>query len=107
MIPMLHQFYYWPGLAKDVKNHIRFCEECQQGKKFVKKKRIPMKFPTTVHMDIVGPIQKSNGPARYIVTMLDRFSRWLEAVVTSTISVEIIAKIFYEQWVCRFGIPNF
>ena len=37
--------------------------------------------------------------------MIDRFSRWLEAVPISNINSDTITKMFIHHWVARFGIP--
>ncbi|WP_431190247.1 integrase catalytic domain-containing protein, partial [Escherichia coli] len=55
-------------------------------------------------MDIVGPWPPSSG-YRYILTMIDRFSRWPEAVPLDNISAESVARAFVTHWVSRFGIP--
>ena len=38
--------------------------------------------------------------------MIDRFTRWMEAVPLASISAEIIAKQFFSTWVSRYGVPE-
>ena len=38
--------------------------------------------------------------------MIDRFSRWPEAVPLKEISADIIATGFYANWIVRFGAPS-
>ena len=64
-----------------------------------------------VHMDIVGPLESSFGvngetqPFRYVVTFIDRFTRWIEAQPVSGISAQEVAQAFITTWVSRFGVP--
>ena len=64
---------------------------------------------TTVHMDIVGPLETSRNynrdgiSYRYLVTFIDRYTKWVEAVPTSGISAEEIAFAFVNIWVCHWN----
>ena len=70
-----------------------------------------MKFPSTsrfriVHIDIVGPLIPSSTGKRFILTMMDRFTRWPHAVPISNISAPTVARVFYYSWVCNYGCPD-
>ena len=103
--------YYWPYQKKSVDEFVRGCQQCQLNKVRPKIPRNLVKFPKTdrfrtVHIDIVGPMERSKRGSLYIVTMMDRFSRWLEAVPVRNITATNIAIVFYKNWVCRFGVPD-
>ncbi|KAL1109903.1 hypothetical protein AAG570_014137 [Ranatra chinensis] len=55
-----------------------------------------------VDLDIIGPLPPSRGKA-YCLTMIDRCTRWPEAVPIRETSAETIARAFYERWISRFG----
>lgn len=38
--------------------------------------------------------------------MLDRFSRWVEAVPLIEVSAQTVAKAFFNSWISRFGTPK-
>ena len=61
---------------------------------------------TNVHIDLVGFLSPSEG-SRYCLTMIDRFSRWPEAVPLADISAEMVARAFYNQWISRYGAPAY
>jgi cleavage and polyadenylation specificity factor subunit 1 len=55
---------------------------------------VPSKKFNHVHVDIVGPLPPSARREKYILTMIDRTSRWPEAVPMTDITAEKCADSF-------------
>ncbi|KAA3680865.1 uncharacterized protein DEA37_0003115 [Paragonimus westermani] len=72
----------------------------------------PLKtFPTPddrfehVHLDLVGPFSPSRSYTN-LLTCIDRFTRWPEAIPLSNTSTVSVARAFVEYWVAHYGCPS-
>ncbi|XP_065213391.1 uncharacterized protein LOC135840687 isoform X1 [Planococcus citri] len=102
--------YIWPGINQDVRLWAKACQPCQKNKTSRHTHSPYQPLPLSdkldhVHIDIVGPLAESNGK-KYLLTMIDRFSRWCEYIPIRNIEAETVARKFFEEWVCRYGVPK-
>ena len=58
-------------------------------------------------IDIIGEIRPnaSNGH-KYIVVVIDYFSRWIEVESFGTLKAKQMAKFIEKSLICRYGVPH-
>jgi cleavage and polyadenylation specificity factor subunit 1 len=108
---LIAQRFVWHRMRKDVAEWCRACTACQLAKIHVHAKAPVTRIPVTstpfdqVHVDIVGPLPPSRGYS-YLFTVIDRHSRWPEALPMKSIAAEECAQTFLHGWVSRYGVPT-
>ena len=58
-----------------------------------------------VHPDMMGPLPESNSRNKYIVVMVDQYSKWVEIQTLKNISAETTACTAVDQFFTKFGYP--
>ena len=102
---------FWPGMYQEVDEFVSSCTKCLQFKL-----RPPDSYPSyhikcterwrVLHMDIVGPFPQSNNRNEYVLTMIDRFTRWVCLVPLSSITSYDVSTALFTKWICQFGLPE-
>ena len=71
---------------KDIREWVRSCLNCQKNKviRHIKPKPTPFEAPDErfqiIHMDIVGPFPTTKDGYKYLLTVICRFTKWVEAL---------------------------
>ncbi|RDX84297.1 Tf2-8, partial [Mucuna pruriens] len=57
-------------------------------------------------VDILGPFPPALGQVKYLILVIDYFTKWIEAKVVATISAERIKHFYWKNIICHFGLPT-
>jgi transposase InsO family protein len=102
--------FVWPLMAKQITQWAAECLPCQRAKTVVHAQPPAAAIPVPTHrfthinVDIVGPLPVSAGYT-HLLTIIDRSSRWPEAVPLSSTTAAACASAFFHHWISRFGVP--
>ena len=102
--------FVWPSIRQDVTKWARECLHCQRSKVLkhttppIGDFEVPNKRFEHLNLDLVT-LTPSNG-YKYLLTIVDRFSRWPTAIPIKDIAVNTILDAFAHGWVATFGVPS-
>ena len=106
----------WPGVEENnVKQYVHACSICQKIHSSVIKApdmlSTAVQFPNdTIFIDFVGPLQPApfhGRDCRYILTVVDRFTRWCELTPLPDDTARSAAEALFESWICEVvGSPR-
>ncbi|KAJ6840833.1 uncharacterized protein M6B38_118890 [Iris pallida] len=108
----LHRMgYYWPTMVADTIDYARKYQACQVHVDFILQ---PSEFlhPTVAswpfkawRMDIIGPITlPSSQGHRFILAIIDYFSKWAEAVPLAEVKTSNVISFLTHHVIYRFGL---
>ena len=109
---VLRQGYYRPTILKDTTDLVKKCRICQEQAKI---SRLPSEPLTSITspwpfqqwgLDILGPLPIGKGQCKFVIIVLDYFTKWAEAEPLATITKQKIRNFVWRAIVCRFGIPR-
>jgi hypothetical protein len=106
------QGFYWSKAASDAAELVQKCEGCQ---KCARDQKQPSSLTQLIQptwplqrwgLDLLGPLPPAQGNLKYVVVAVEYFSKLIEAKPLATITSVIVQKFFWQNIVCRFGVPK-
>ena len=107
---LLGRSFVWHRMRQDVSRWCRECIPCHSSKiqEHVKAPVLPLDDSQQafahIHVDLVGPLPSCAG-FTHIFTIIDRSTRWPEAIPLRDISTSTCIDALISGWVARFGVP--
>ena len=111
-INRLQLTWYWVGLHADVRRIVRSCEICQKAKSGGLKAvsgRIRMYAGRPwqkVAVDLVGPMPETRAGNKWILVIMDHFSRWQDAIPIPDATAPVVAATLDQRVFCYLGLPE-
>ena len=107
----LRNNFFWLDLKKDVHDAVTQCKYCLQRKDVGQmkhlKKSIEAEYPfQKIFIDITGPLPTSKNNARYILAIVDGFSKWTSLIALKTESALEVTNAILSRWISIFGPPE-
>ena len=105
------QRFVWNGMKRDIRKWCKECLDCQASKvhRHTRSPLVERPPPSdrfcSLHVDLVGPLPESHGMT-YLFTIIDRFTRWPEAIPLPNALASTCATALLHHWVARFGVPE-
>ena len=103
---------YWPTWKSDLETFLRACEPCARYYRGKVRHQAPLQTPLIgepwqrVSVDITGPHPRSSNSKQYILTLVDHFSKWAEAIPLGNHTAPTVAKAHMTHVFSRFGVPR-
>jgi transposase InsO family protein len=111
MLKMIASRYYWPGMARDVKRWVNSCSSCAR-RKTTRNMNMGLTTPAlatapwqVVGIDLVGKCVETTTGCKYILTIVDHFTRWPIAIPIPDKRGETVAKALYQHLIVEHGVP--
>ncbi|GJS74084.1 reverse transcriptase domain-containing protein [Tanacetum coccineum] len=107
--------YYWPTMHRDARDMIRTCNDCQIHHLVPRNPQQPL-TPITAPwpfykwgINIAGPFPKGPGKVKFLIVVMDYFTKWIEAKAVATIignQVKKFVETSADQWTRRKSKPE-
>ena len=89
--------YYWKGMARDIEKFLTQCTQCARFSGPGDRKNVPLQKTSPdapfqrILADVLGPLAPSEKQYKYVLVMVDSFTRWIEMVAMQNQTAIIIA----------------
>nr|KYP68694.1 Transposon Ty3-I Gag-Pol polyprotein [Cajanus cajan] len=91
---------------------VRKCQPCQKHGNLIHRPAeqlhcIPLAWSfATWGADILGPFPVAKGQCKFLIVVVDLFTKWIEAEPVACISAHQFQKFLWRNIITRFGIPD-
>jgi len=113
MYSLVSARYYWPGMYRDVRRFVRCCRKCdlfrpKKGPHFGSMQSFveATKPFVRVGMDFIGPFHESARGNRYVIVIIDHFSRYAEAMAVREANASSVILALREKVLFRHSCPK-
>jgi len=110
-LEFLQKKVYFLGMKSKVERMIAMCNPCQtktkpstRGQHRVLHLHRPGEPWSVLAVDFVGPFPTSSAGYKYLLTVKDTFTRWMEAFPTRDMTSDTVVKLLTEQVFSRYGM---
>ncbi len=98
-------------MRNDIENWIKCCRSCTMAKRGPRRQRPPLQQEISgspfdhVAFDVIGPLPTTANGNRFILTVIDYFSKWVEAYALLNHKAKTVADCIIKCGITHHGIP--
>ena len=104
--------YDMENMKEEIKKVISQCEACQKTKTVTTRTKeetikLSAKEPwEKIYIDICGPLRETAQRKKYIIAIIDQFSRYISLTAMSKQDEGTVTETIMTKWILRFGAPK-
>lgn len=112
MYTSMRRVFYWESMVADVHAFVSNCSSCSKSRVQGRRRTNPLKlFPATepfkdVCLDLLGPLPWTVNRNRYLLVIVDRFTKLTRVVPIGSQDAAVVASAFLDTWVASYGPPE-
>ena len=111
LISKVRQRVYWPGYKEDIVRWTQFCDPCQKrqdiGRGRAPLQQLAVGMPMErMALDILGPLPETIRGNRFVVVIMDYFTKWAEAFALVNHKAATVADCLVTEVFLRLGVPH-
>jgi hypothetical protein len=102
--------YFWTNMFKDVNDYVKSCVTCSEFRRKCINDRAPLQpIKTSNHafqsyaIDIIGKLETTSHHNKYILIVIDTFTKYSELIPLKSIDAHTVAMALYDNIICRYG----
>jgi len=104
----INQGYYWSKMFDEAKEYVKKCPQCQRFFKHTQhgppNSTESYPFIQWGH-DVVSALSRALHQFRFLLVVMDYFTKCVKAVVLSDVIGQQIVKFLWQNFMCHFGLP--
>jgi hypothetical protein len=107
---LIRERFFWPGMNKDVEEHVRRCGRCIRRKSDVNVRAPLVSIETSQPLELVCmdflTLEQSRGGQQHILVVTDHFTKYAQAYPTKNMTAKTTADVFFRNFVVIYGLPR-
>ena len=106
---LVHDRFFWPHMAAQVKEHVWKCHPCLAFK--ARQQKAPLQNIMAIHpLELVHLdylcLEPRKGLEENVLVVTDHFTRYAQAYITKTQTAQMTAKTLWDKFIVHYGLPE-